>query len=45
MNLAANKMINAIVMNKMSSLQRNRIALQYVQYRDKLKQDETWHAA
>jgi hypothetical protein len=45
MNLAANKMINAIVMNKMSSIQRNRIALQYVHYRDKLKQDETWHAA
>jgi len=45
MNLAANKMLNAIVMNKMTSVQKNRIALKYVQYRDNLRQDETWHSA
>lgn len=37
MNLAANKMINAVVMNKMTSIQKNRIALKYVEYRDSLK--------
>jgi len=45
MNMSAKKMMSAIVTNKMTSLQKNRIALNYVNYKQKLKTDELWHQA